>query len=338
MIHAPEQFPKKKDTWVFLGGPIQGAPGWQETVPGIQGVTWINPRRKEMITGRLDDTEYKKQVDWETIGLRVSDYVLFWIPEAVEDIPGRDYAQTTKIELTENLVRKKNIILGIAPRIHGRRYLIEKAKAYGVENVYSSLDECIEALKEEIANRESGSRGKEFFTSDTHFGAERTLELSRRPFMNVADMDWTMVERWNTKVPPGAIVWHLGDFGDRSYLKYLNGDIRLVCGNYERTERADRKLDIPDFIGELIDSGFSKVFLSEAETKIMGKDICLVHEPMSSTKKYNLFGHIHGRQMIKRFGLDVGVDAHNFTPMSTEDVEFFLNALEKGYYDAQVFC
>ncbi|MDA6816013.1 hypothetical protein OSL60_27900, partial [Escherichia coli] len=82
----------------------------------------------------------------------VSDFILFWIPEAVEDIPGRDYAQTTKIELTENLVRKKNIILGIAPKIHGRRYLIEKAKAYGIKNVYSSLDECISELKKEISN------------------------------------------------------------------------------------------------------------------------------------------------------------------------------------------
>lgn len=46
MIYAIEQLPKKEDTWVFLGGPIQGAPEWQETVPDIQGVTWINPRRK----------------------------------------------------------------------------------------------------------------------------------------------------------------------------------------------------------------------------------------------------------------------------------------------------
>lgn len=117
--------------------------------------------------------------------------------------------------------------------------MIEKAKAYGIKNVYSSLDECISELKKEISNRESSSR--EFFTSDTHFGAERTLELSKRPFMNVEDMDWTMVERWNTKVPPKAIVWHLGDFGDRSYLKYLNGDIRLVCGNYEIKEKSEKK-------------------------------------------------------------------------------------------------
>jgi hypothetical protein len=26
MIYAIEQLPKKEDTWVFLGGPIQGAP------------------------------------------------------------------------------------------------------------------------------------------------------------------------------------------------------------------------------------------------------------------------------------------------------------------------
>ena len=29
-------------------------------------------------------------------------------------------------------------------------------------------------------------------------------------------------------------------------------------------------------------------------------------------KLFNLFGHIHGRQAIKTYGLDIGVDAHHF--------------------------
>lgn len=342
IIYAPESLPlQKEETYVFLGGPIQGAPDWQSTVPEIQGITWINPRRKEKITGGLGDDEYSRQVEWETIGLRVSDYILFWIPEKVEDIPGRDYAQTTKIEFAENLVRRRgrNIIVGAAPGINGRRYIVEKAKQYGITQIYTTLEDCIDQLKKELRGRELG----QYFTSDTHFGAERTLELSRRPFLDVSSMDWSIVERWNTKVPPEAIVWHLGDFGDRSFLRYLNGKVRLVCGNYETKERKDRNLDIPDFMDELMDDGFSRVYLSNASTTISitpEKDIQLelVHEPLKAPQSgYTLFGHIHGRQMIKKFGLDVGVDCHNFTPLSTEDVGFFLNALSKGYYDEEVF-
>jgi len=38
--------PKKKTNWyVFLAGPIQGAPEWQFNMPEIDGITWLSPRR-----------------------------------------------------------------------------------------------------------------------------------------------------------------------------------------------------------------------------------------------------------------------------------------------------
>ena len=63
----------------------------------------------------------------------------------------------------------------------------------------------------------------------------------------------------------------------------------------------------------------------------------MMHEPENYDKKcFNLFGHIHGRQMVKRFGLDVGVDCHHFKPISIKDVLFYKTAIEK-YYDNNVF-
>lgn len=56
---------------------------------------------------------------------------------------------------------------------------------------------------------------KFFFTSDTHFGEQRTLELSRRPFQNTAEMDKTIIDNWNKKVGKDDVVYHLGDFGDK---------------------------------------------------------------------------------------------------------------------------
>lgn len=55
------------------------------------------------------------------------------------------------------------------------------------------------------------------------------------------------------------------------------------------------------------------------------------------SRKFLLFGHIHGLQKIKMFGLNVGVDCNNFEPISLEDVQFFRNAIEKGYYDQDVW-
>ena len=56
------------------------------------------------------------------------------------------------------------------------------------------------------------------------------------------------------------------------------------------------------------------------------------------SKEFFLFGHIHGRQFIKKFGIDVGVDCNHFRPMSWDDVLFYQNAMVKKYYDENVFC
>ena len=51
-----------------------------------------------------------------------------------------------------------------------------------------------------------------FFTSDTHFGDRRVLQIDRRPFGSVALHDAALVARWNELVASNDEVWHLGDF------------------------------------------------------------------------------------------------------------------------------
>lgn len=319
MICSPGNLKGLRDyVKVFVMGPIQGAPEWQFNLPVIPGVLWICPRRPN---GKYD---YDEQVDWETLGLRISDFALMWIPEPAEDIKGRAYAQTTRIELGENLARGKEMVLGCYPDFPGRRYISKKAGDYG-KFLYPTLEETLEELKKLVKIKTENTR--RFFTSDTHFGSQRTLELSRRPFRDVKDMDWTMIERWNKVVGPNDTVYHLGDFGDSWPTDYLNGKLNLIMGNYERKD-----YDVPDN-----DRNLGAVHEIKDE-------YVLCHEPLKGKEwRRNeslpvLFGHIHGRQKIKPWkGLDVGVDGHNFTPVSEEDVKFYINAIEKGYYDEEVF-
>ena len=74
-----------------------------------------------------------------------------------------------------------------------------------------------------------------WFTSDTHFNQQRTLEMSKRPFDNVIIMNNQLVSNWNKTVKPGDTVYHLGDFGDYRMNEFLNGNIILIKGNYERS-------------------------------------------------------------------------------------------------------
>ncbi len=140
IIACPNKLPEKKSSWyVFLAGPIQGAPEWQNTLPDIPGVTFLSPRRDS-----YDNFNWDEQVAWETIGLKISDVILFWIPAKVEHIEGRDYAQTTRTEIGEYLALGKKTIVGIHNEFPGRRYIAKKASQYKASDVHTSLEECIE--------------------------------------------------------------------------------------------------------------------------------------------------------------------------------------------------
>lgn len=147
VIKSPTPLGEKKSFTVFLAGPMKGAPKWQRTVPkiaeslGIDNITFLNPYpcRKWV--------SWKQQVDWETEGLRSCDVALFWIPNQETEVEGRDYAQTTRMELLENLALGRKVILGIDSDIRAAEYMRHKAKAYGVTSIHRTLEGCMKELK-----------------------------------------------------------------------------------------------------------------------------------------------------------------------------------------------
>ena len=192
---------------------------------------------------------------------------------------------------------------------------------------------------------------KVFFTADTHFGQERALILSRRPFRSVKEMDDYMVDQWNGIIGPNDDVYHLGDFGDYSFRPKLNGNIHLILGNYDKdftvVHRTDKKIlkKMESYFIDIHTYTTLRIDDLNTDTENIIKDkvniLYLVHRPNDCikdvSKVYNLFGHIHGRQKVKRYGIDVGVDANFFRPMSADDVVFYINAIVNGYYDDNVF-
>ncbi len=180
---------------------------------------------------------------------------------------------------------------------------------------------------------------KIWFTSDTHFGQERTFKYSMRGmyFDNVEHADLAMVERWNDVVDEEDTVYHLGDFGNFEVAKQLKGNIRLLFGNYEREGRGG-------FITPKQETYFEHVYKDSQLATLVDERLVMVHEPShlsyaDDTAKrgyFGLFGHIHEKQKVKRNALNVGVDLHNFTPVSLETVEFYRNAIQ-NVYNAECF-
>ena len=101
-----------------------------------------------------------------------------------------------------------------------------------------------------------------------------------------------------------------------------------------------------------LENKFDKVYKDPIILDNKNNKFILCHEPLTGLEIYNkeiikekntedifvLFGHIHGRQKIKKFGIDVGIDAHNYFPISEKDIFFYKKAINEGFYDEQVFC
>jgi calcineurin-like phosphoesterase family protein len=112
-----------------------------------------------------------------------------------------------------------------------------------------------------------------FFTADTHFGDHRTINIQRRPFSSVAEMDAALIQRWNATVAPQDVVWHLGDVARRAadvpaLLAQLNGTKHLLRGNND-----------PD--ATLAAAGWSSVG-DYAELEVDGRRLVLCHSTLGS--------------------------------------------------------
>ena len=155
-----------------------------------------------------------------------------------------------------------------------------------------------------------------FFTSDTHFGDHRTLNIHKRPFSSVAEMDVSLVEAWNAVVGEEDEVWHLGDFARKAedvapLLQRLTGRKHLVCGNND-----------PPATGQA--AGWSSV-QNYAELELEGRTLVLCHYPFRSWNRQhrgaiNLHGHSHGKLKPMPRQFDVGVDARRYRPVTLEQI------------------
>jgi hypothetical protein len=156
VLYPPNYPSGKRRPVVFLAGPIQQAPEWQEEaaslikgkVPYPEEYVIACPRNKGVWHG-----DYNAQVEWEDTMLfwsRDDGMVLFWLcnPDPNQErSQERSYAQTTRFELGEFFGRmmageKINLFLGIEPGFHNERYISHKFRGHPI---YTNLQSLCEA-------------------------------------------------------------------------------------------------------------------------------------------------------------------------------------------------
>jgi calcineurin-like phosphoesterase family protein len=157
---------------------------------------------------------------------------------------------------------------------------------------------------------------KTFFTSDSHWGDHRTINIWKRPFASVAEMDRTLEEAWNAVVGADDEVWHLGDFARKpsdvpALLERLRGTKHLIRGNND-----------PD--ATCAAAGWASVH-DYAELELEGRRLVLCHYPFRTwngqhRRALNLHGHSHGRLKPLPRQHDVGVDVWRWRPVTLAEI------------------
>lgn len=185
---------------------------------------------------------------------------------------------------------------------------------------------------------------RRFFTSDTHFGHANIINLCNRPFKDFEHMDETLISNWNSVVGVDDHVFHMGDVGmgkwDRwdALLTRLNGHKHLIVGNHDRMFQA-RPAQAERWNNEY-SKWFDTITNSGSLTLENGVQVMMSHFPYNGDSHDGdrfenerladegivlLHGHTHSHETISRstagtVQIHVGVDAHDYTPLSEQQV------------------
>lgn len=182
-----------------------------------------------------------------------------------------------------------------------------------------------------------------WFTSDTHFGHERSFICEPRGFTTADEMNEAIIERWNKVVKPNDIVYHLGDvFLNNNEIgiqcvKRLNGQIFLIWGNHDSDTRKNllfsecRYKMLGGWYAYQIKYNKLNLYLSHYPTITANYD-----EKHLNQHVINLHGHTHQQKNFfyadNPFMYHVGMDSHNCTPVHIDEI---ITEIKQQWFDLQ---
>ncbi len=163
---------------------------------------------------------------------------------------------------------------------------------------------------------------KIFFTSDLHLDHANIIKYCKRPFLDVNDMNSTLIRNWNNTVSNKDTVYFLGDlaFGRSSmpidyWLKKLNGKTIFILGNHDKSSR------IQFYDNLIFEHERMKFFLT--------------HRPESVPKDWDdwaICGHHHNHYPLEHpfinketKKINVSVELTEYKPVSIDEIMYKIN-------------
>ena len=166
-----------------------------------------------------------------------------------------------------------------------------------------------------------------YYTSDLHFGHDHIRLYENRPFMNLAEMEYELINKWNEKVKENDDVYILGDFAFtgkemsvddiNDVVKSLNGKKHLIIGNHDegwinKTDVKTRLWEEIVFYKRIVDSG---------------NIVILSHYPLESWDRQrfgsiHIHGHLHSQppKLNQPNRYNCGCDIWNYEPVTLKEM------------------
>ena len=168
-----------------------------------------------------------------------------------------------------------------------------------------------------------------WFSSDLHLNHDKDFIYKPRGFLNVYDMNNTIIKNFHSVINPGDDLYLLGDnfLGElEAGIKLFNqlpGKIHLIYGNHDTNNRIyniTKCHNVVESIGyaDIIEYKKFHFYLSHFPTITTNYDDN--NKPLTR-RILCLAGHTHSKEKFDPCGsYNVAVDAHNNFPVSIDDI------------------
>lgn len=169
---------------------------------------------------------------------------------------------------------------------------------------------------------------KIWLTSDTHFSHNKEFLYGTRGFNTVEEMNAEIIKRWNKKVAPNDIVYHLGDIflndieTGLNAFKQLNGQFHIIRGNHD----TDTKVELLKECPNVLDIQWATMIKYKKIMFFLSHCPSITRTPDDLPNKQgiiNLYGHTHQDTNFYNdnpYMYHVGMDSHNLEPVELDKI------------------
>jgi len=187
-----------------------------------------------------------------------------------------------------------------------------------------------------------------WFTADLHLGHSNIIKYCGRPFGDVATMNDELIGRWNDTVADTDTVWVLGDVAlgpidqTLALVDRLAGHKLLLAGNHDRCWVGHGRT-AQAWTARYAAAGFEEIYQGEVPVRVDGTavEVTACHFPYRGDSHdddrypahrpidrggWLLHGHVHDRWRQRGRMINVGVDAWEYHPVSSQRIASLISA------------